>query len=347
MTDQRHMRSQRAVFALAAVAAALAILGAARAADRARDLGVPFDGDPGPLNAITDVAGVSVGHVSLTRGRARTGATAVFPRDKAAADGVAAGYFAFNGTGELTGAHFIEEFGAFFGPVVLTGTLGVGAARDGILQWTKDEIADADARFSRILPVVGETYDGALSDAWSFPLKPGHVVEALRKARPGPVEEGAVGGGVGMVAYEFKGGIGTASRAVRFDAQTTYTVGVLVQTNHGRRSQLRVAGAPVGRMIADLRPVGAPAASAEGDGSIIVLIATDAPLLPSQLKRLARRATVGMARTGGEGSSLSGDIFLAFSTANPVALGARAHQATSLPGEALDPLIAGVVQATE
>lgn len=337
--------------AFSTVAATIAMIGAcaALAGERARDIGVQFDGAPGPLNAITDVAGVEVGHITLDKGRARTGATVIFPLGKNAEEGVSAGYFAFNGTGELTGAHFIEEFGAFFGPVTLTGTLGVGAARDGVLQWTKQFFkGNDDVMFSRILPVVGETYDGGLNDAWRFPLTPHHVVKALNSAKDGPVEEGSVGGGAGMVSYFFKGGIGTASRIASYGEDAAFTVGVLVQANHGARNQLIVDGVEVGKMITDLQPVRAPNNRTERDGSIIILIATDAPLLPGQLKRLARRAAIGMGRTGGQGGSLSGDIFLAFSTTNKLRLGAaEPADYGSIPNEAMDPLFGAVVDATE
>ena len=247
------------------------------------------------------------------------------------------------------GAHFIEEFGAFFGPVALTGTLGVGEARDGILEWTAQHFkGNDDVKFSRVLPVVGETYDGGLNDAWSFPLTSQNVIDALNSAKSGPVAEGAVGGGTGMVAYGFKGGIGTSSRIARYGEDTAFTVGVLVQANHGAREQLVIDGINVGKMITDLQPVRPPKSDTERDGSIIILIGTDAPLLPGQLKRLARRAAIGMGRTGGQGDSLSGDIFLAFSTTNRVTLGATAPATfTSLPNEALDPMFDAVVEATE
>jgi len=317
---------------------------------RARDLGVPLEGEPGPLNAITDVAGIEVGHVTVRDDDVRTGATAIFPRGRDGTDGVAAAVFAFNGTGEMTGTHLIEELGVFFGPVVLTGTLGVGAARDGVLQWTAQTFDDPNVRFSRVLPVIAETYDGGLSDVWKMPLTTDHMVEALDAARGGPVAEGAVGGGTGMVCYYFKCGIGTASRIVHYGPDTAFTVGVLVQANHGERSQLTIAGTPAGHHISDLMPTRSRTAVAanEGDGSIIIIVATDAPLLPGQLKRLARRATIGMGRTGGQGDSLSGDIFLAFTTANPVTMGGSEPLSyQSIPGEALDPLFSGVVQATE
>lgn len=317
---------------------------------RARELGIPFDGSPGPLNAITDVTGVEVGHFTLRERDVHTGVTAIFPRSRESTDGVTAGMFSFNGTGEMTGAHLIDELGAFFGPVALTGTLGVGAARDGILRWTARNFEDPSLRFSRVLPVVAETFDGGLSDVWSLPLTTDHVIAALDAARSGPIAEGAIGGGTGMVCYYFKCGIGTASRIVRYGGDITFTVGVLVQANHGTRDQLTIAGTPVGREIDDLMPRQASLneAAGAGDGSIIIIIATDAPLLPDQLRRLARRATIGMGRTGGQGDSSSGDIFLAFTTANPVSLGSGAPLTyQSIPGEALDPLFDGVIQATE
>jgi L-aminopeptidase/D-esterase-like protein len=317
---------------------------------RARDIGIPLEGEPGACDAITDVAGVEVGQVTVVREDVRTGATVILPRGRDGKEGVAAGFFAFNGTGEMTGTHFIKEFGAFFGPVVLTGTLGVGTARNGVLDWTRRTFDDPSVRFSRILPVVAETYDGGLSDVWRMPLTTEHVVKALEAARTGPVEEGSVGGGTGMVCFSFKCGIGTASRVVRFGADTPFTVGVLVQANHGRREDLVIAGRPVGREIPDLMPrrSGEPQAAGEGDGSLIVVIATDAPLLPSQLQRLAHRATMGMGRTGDYGTSLSGDIFLAFTTANPISLGSPVPlPMKSIPGEALDPIFSAVAQATE
>ncbi len=316
---------------------------------RARDLGIPFEGVTGPLNAITDVPGVEVGHTTIIEGDARTGVTAIHPLGKTSEAGVSAGYFAFNGTGELTGAHFIEELGAFFGPIAMTGTLGVGAARDGVLTWTDANFTNPYTRASRIIPVIGETYDGGLSDVWALPLERGHVTEALENASTGPVEEGSVGGGTGMVCYYFKCGIGTASRLIQL-GEDTFTLGVLVQANHGQRDQLTLAGVPVGKAIADLMPRRAEEKPVmrEGDGSLIVVIATDAPLLPAQLKRLARRATIGMARTGATGTTSSGDIFLAFSTANPVAIGVPELKSfKSVPNEFLDSLLASAAFATE
>lgn len=318
-------------------------------AARARDLGIPFSGETGPLNAITDVAGIEVGHTTLIEGNTRTGVTALHPLGAKTEAGVLAGYFAFNGTGELTGSQFIDEVGTFFGPVLLTGTLGVGTARDGVLVWTDKTFTDEYTRASRIIPVIGETYDGGLSDVWSMPLSRKNVIDALDSATSGPVAEGSVGGGTGMVCFYFKCGIGTSSRLVPFGPEN-FTVGVLVQANNGQRDQLVLAGKPVGKEISDLMPRRASEVQAlrEGDGSLIVVIATDAPLLPSQLQRLARRAAVGMARTGATGTTSSGDIFLAFSTATPIKVGLPELKSIgSVPNEFLDPLLEAAAFATE
>ncbi len=313
---------------------------------RARDLGVPFDGNPGRWNAITDVPGVTVGmSTRVGPGGARTGVTAVFPRGATALGGVAAAVFAFNGTGELTGAHQIREFGAFFGPVLLTGTTAVGTVSEAYLRWVGGLIADEDQRFSRILPVVGETWDGNLNDAWGFHVQAQDVRAALEAATGGAVAEGNVGGGTGMVCHGFKGGTGSASRVVEV-AGASYTVGVLVQANHGQRDDLLVAGLPVGRLIRGFEPE--PPASPLVDGSIIVVVATDAPLQSAQLERVAKRATIGLARCGGFGGPLSGDIFLAFSTAGEVALGGSAGMpGATLPGDELDGLFHATALATE
>lgn len=281
---------------------------------RARDLGIHFEGTPGPLNAITDVPSVAVGYTTLIEGSsARTGVTAVHPRGKTDHDPVFAGWFPFNGNGELTGSAWIEEGGFLEGPVAITNTHSVGIVRDTIIDW---QVRNG-AIFQRwSCPVVGETADGWLNDMNAFHLKPEHVWHALESAHGGVIEEGNVGGGTGMITYEFKGGTGTASR--RFKAASgTWTIGALVQSNFGRRFQLMIDGVPVGQQI----PQGAPFSKGENpfqqeDGSLIVVLATDAPLLPYQLKRLAKRATLGMARTGALGGNGSGDIFLAFSTAN-------------------------------
>ncbi len=330
-------------------ALALGLASAAFAAEtpRARDLGVPFEGVPGPLNAITDVAGVEVGHVTLVsgegnlvvgRGPVRTGVTAIHPRGKASSDPVFAGSFALNGNGEMTGLAWLQESGFLEGPVVLTNTHSVGIARDAVIAWQARRGPGAQPWG---LPVVAETWDGWLNDINGFHVKDAHVFEALDAARGGPVDEGGVGGGTGMVAFELKGGIGTSSR--RLEArQGGYTLGVLVQANFGLRRQLTVVGVPVGREI--------PEGTFRDDeaGSVIVVVATDAPLLPHQLHRLARRVAMGLARTGSVAMNGSGDLFVAFSTANPgTALAKTAVAATVLPNEAMNPLFTATVQATE
>ncbi|HEX4810973.1 MAG TPA: P1 family peptidase [Bryobacteraceae bacterium] len=291
--------------------------------ERARDLGVPFSGTPGPLNAITDVKGVEVGNTTLIRGEGplvvgqgpvRTGVTVVFPRGRTDADPVYASWFSQNGNGEMTGTTWVEESGFLEGPVAITNTHSVGLVRDSIIAWDVKTGRIAQQPWS--LPVVAETWDGYLNDINGFHVKQENVFAALESAKGGPIPEGAVGGGTGMVCYGFKGGDGTASRIVAGEAGG-YTVGVLVQCNCGRRPQLTIAGVPVGKMI----PVAPQKAERDdatrGDvGSIIIVVATDAPLLPTQLKRLARRATMGLARTGSTSGNSSGDIFIAFSTAN-------------------------------
>jgi L-aminopeptidase/D-esterase-like protein len=314
---------------------------------RARDLGIPLDGTPGPLNAITDVAGIEVGHATIVAGKGklqvgvgpvRTGVTALLPRGRDSADPVFAGYFSLNGNGEMTGMAWVDESGFLEGPVVLTNTASVGTARDAVSKWWT---ARQRQQQPWVLPVVAETYDGYLNDTHGFHVKEKHVHDALESARPGPVPEGNVGGGTGMTAFEFMGGIGTASRALT-KKQGGYTLGVLVQANFGRRHQLLVAGVPVGREIPEgtIRPREA--------GSIIILVATDAPLLPHQLKRLARRAALGLARTGSVSGNGSGDLFLAFSTANAgAAQSSGTARLSMLPNERMDPLFEATVQATE
>jgi L-aminopeptidase/D-esterase-like protein len=322
---------------------------------RARDLGVPFDGSPGPLNAITDVKGVEVGHTTLIEGSGplqvgkgpiRTGITVVLPRGKANPEPVYAGWFSQNGNGEMTGTTWVEESGFLETPVGITNTHSVGVVRDAMIAWS---VKHKRMRQDWSLPVVAETWDGYLNDISGFHVKPDHVFDALDKADSGSVLEGAVGGGTGMVCYGFKGGIGTASRELPRDAGG-YTVGVLVQCNCGRRQQLLIAGVPVGREI----PQGVPESAelnneTRGDvGSIIIVIATDAPLIPTQLKRLARRATMGLARTGSISGNGSGDIFIAFSTANSGAgnePGPNSVQTVS--NERISPLFSATVEATE
>jgi D-aminopeptidase len=318
---------------------------------RARDLGIPFVGSTGALNAITDVSGVRVGHCTVVSPKggdgARTGVTAILPFSDFTGAGVGAGMFAFNGTGELTGSLSIQEFGAIFGPIMLTGTTSVGVVRDTVVDWCRQRITEPDVAYAHILPVVGETYEGDLSAPWGFAIKPDHVHAALNSARTGPVTEGAVGGGTGMVCYDLKGGIGTASRVFQF-GDKTYTVGVLVQTNHGDRKSLMIAGQPIGASFTDLMPAIGDALTQTRDGSILVVIATDAPLLPHQLTRVAKRATVGLARTGGIGTSTSGDMFIAFTTAHQLSFrDGELQHFTALPSEQLNDLFYATVYATE
>ena len=316
---------------------------------KARDLGIPFDGTPGALNAITDVKGVEVGFTTLIsgsgklvvgQGPVRTGVTAILPRGKGSNDPVFAGWFSLNGNGEMTGTTWVEESGFLEGPVMITNTHSVGVVRDAVIDWRVKHGAADETGYWWSLPVVAETWDGFLNDINGFHIKPAHISHALDAARSGPVAEGNVGGGTGMICYEFKGGTGTASRKLE-EKTGAFTVGVLVQCNCGRRSQLTIAGVPVGREILE-RP-------AYGDeGSIIIVVATDAPLLPHQLKRLARRASMGLARTGSTSGNGSGDIFIAFSTANPGA--AKSSGMTKLemvPNDQMNPLFDATVEATE
>jgi D-aminopeptidase len=317
---------------------------------RARDLGIPFDGTPGPLNAITDVKGVEVGFTTLIsgsgrlvvgQGPVRTGVTAILPRGKDSSnDPVFAGWFPLNGNGEMTGTTWVEESGFLEGPVMITNTHSVGVVRDAVIDWRVKHGAADETGYWWSLPVVAETWDGFLNDVNGFHVKPQHVFQALDSARPGPVPEGNVGGGTGMICYEFKGGTGTASRKLD-EKSGGYTVGVLVQCNCGRRRQLTVAGVPVGREI--------PEHPAYGDeGSIIIVVATDAPLLPHQLKRLARRASLGLARTGSTSGNGSGDIFVAFSTANPGASKVSGlADVKMVANDQMNPLFDATVEATE
>lgn len=320
---------------------------------RARDLGIPFEGTPGPLNAITDVSGVTVGHATIKRDLAdnravRTGVTAILPRGRDSMNTMAfAGWSALNGNGEMTGTTWVEESGFLEGPVMLTNTHSIGAVHEGVIRWRVAQ-GDADSTgYYWSLPVVAETWDGHLNDINGFHVRPEHAGVALDKAAAGPVTEGAVGGGTGMICFEFKCGIGTASRIVDVDGKS-YVLGILVQANFGRRPDLHVAGIPVGK-----RMPGEPVYSNTGyddemHSSIIVVAATDAPLLPHQLKRLARRVPLGLGVTGSTAHNGSGDIFLAFSTANAeAARGEAAADIRSLPNENLDSLFAAVKQATE
>ncbi len=317
---------------------------------RARALPVPFDGTPGPWNAITDVPGVEVGYCTLVRGEGplvvgrgpvRTGVTAILPRGRAGLGlPVFAGSHALNGNGELTGTLWIEESGQCEGPVTITNTHACGVARDATARWLVERHPEAIGDWG--LPVAGETYDGELNDINGFHVTAEHVFEALESAQTGPLELGSVGGGTGMICYDFKGGSGSASRAVTVEGES-YLLGAFVQANFGHRRELTVAGVPVGRHLPGGELRSKPA------GSIIAVIATDAPLLPHQLKRLARRVGLGVGRSGGLAHNGSGDIFLAVSTANAAALGAGTgpQSAAFLANDRLDPLFEAVVQATD
>ena len=317
---------------------------------RARDLGVPFDGTPGPFNAITDVKGVEVGHTTLISGSGplkvgvgpvRTGVTAILPRGHNFMDAVFAGWFTLNGNGEMTGTTWVEDSGFLEGPVMTTNTHSVGVVRDAVIAWRVKHAPPDEEGYWWSLPVVAETYDGDLNDVNGFHVKPEDAFHALDTAKSGPVEEGSVGGGTGMICNEFKGGIGTSSRVLD-TKYGGYTVGVLVQCNYGMRSQLRIAGVPVGREI------GEHTVRNDDVGSIIVVAATDAPLIPTQLKRVARRVSLGLGRDGSFSGDGSGDIFIAFSTANPGANRIKGvRQLEMLPNQQLNPIFLATVQATE
>ena len=324
---------------------------------RARDLGVPFDGTPGKLNSITDIPGVEVGYTTLIsgdgkleigKGPVRTGVTAIIPRGRDSInDPVYAGYFSSNGNGEMTGTAWVDESGFLEGPIVITNTHSVGIARDAVIAWRIKHGAPDTTGYWWSLPVVAETWDGWLNDINGFHVKPEDVFRALDTAHDGLIEEGSVGGGTGMICYEFKGGNGTASRQIDIriskDAPPrTFVVGVFLQANFGRRSQLMIAGVPVGKEIAG-------EVYKQESGSCIAVVATDAPLLPNQLKRLARRVSLGLARTGTVSGNGSGDLFIAFSTANPNVANPDqvTHTVQTIPNDLMDPLFAGAVQATE
>jgi D-aminopeptidase len=341
---------------------------------RENDLKLPIGGTPGSLDAITDVAGVEVGHTTLIsgsgklvvgQGPVRTGVTVVHPRGKANADPVFAAWFTLNGNGEMTGTTWVQESGYLEGPIAITNTHSVGVVRDAIIKW---EVSRKNVLQPWWLPVVAETYDGALNDINGFHVKQEHVIAALDSATGGLPKEGVVGGGTGMQCLGFKGGIGTASRKLP-PAQGGYTVGVLVQCNFGARRDLRIAGVPVGEEITDLqsciannepdtpgarrRHCDASAGDDHGSdapeqGSIIVVVATDAPLLPHQLKRIATRVALGVGRQGGFGGNGSGDIFIAFSTANPHAWSSDSTTSVKmLTNDRISPLFQATAQATE
>jgi len=330
---------------------------AAAGGPRARGLGVPFDGTPGPLNAITDVAGVLVGHTTLISGSGklkvgegpvRTGVTAVLPRGRdSISDPVFAGWFSQNGSGEMTGTTWVEESGFLEGPVMITNTHSVGAVHDATIKWRFENGPPDAGGYWWSNPVVGETWDGWLNDINGFHVKPEHVFQALDSAHAGAVEEGSVGGGTGMICNGYKGGIGTSSR--RLAAKDGgYTVGVLVQCNYGNRDNLLIAGINVGRQIPAPEPYAFMPSDIAERGSIIVVVATDAPLLAHQLKRIARRVTLGLGRNGSIAGNGSGDIFIAFSTANPGAANeGRVVDLKMLPNDSLDPVFRATVEATE
>jgi len=324
---------------------------------RARDLAVPFEGAPGPLNSITDVAGVEVGYTTIVRGEGklvvgkgpvRTGVTAIIPRGHDSLnDPVYAAVFSLNGNGEMTGTNWVEESGFLEGPIVITNTHSVGVARDAVIAWRiKHGAADASGYWWS-LPLVAETWDGWLNDTNGFHVKAEDAFHALDSAHGGAIGEGSVGGGTGMICYEFKGGSGTASRKIEIKVEKdkpsqTFTVGVFVQANFGRRALLTIAGVPVGKEIPGT-------VYGEDTGSCIAVVATDAPLLPNQLKRLARRVSLGLARTGTISGNGSGDLFVAFSTANKNVWAAEqvTHTVQTIPNDLMDPIFNGVVQATE
>jgi len=349
-----------AVFA--AAAPGVAASQSAAAAPRARDLGIPFPGVPGRCNAITDVAGIEVGQTTLVRGEGtlrqgkgpvRTGVTIIHPLGRKGLDAVAAGFAVINGTGEFTGTRVIEELGLLIGPIALTGTGNIPVVDQAMLDWAaRPGYLPPDQRFLRVGPVIGETLDSHLNDVLGHPMTEQDVFSALDDAKGGPVAEGNVGGGTGMQAYEFKGGIGTASRVVRI-GDRTYTVGVLVQANNGRREDLRVAGIPVGQIITTQMPEEPgvqPATTRTDKNSLLIVIATDAPLQPHQLNRLARRAALGVGRNGSTARNTSGEFALAFSTTNRSPISGRApsyEQISDLDGVLMNDLFTATVEATE
>jgi D-aminopeptidase len=315
---------------------------------RARDLGVPFTGTPGSTNSIVDVTGVSVGHTTLIEGSdVRTGVTAIWPRGNASNDPVFAGWWSLNGNGEMTGTTWVEESGFLDGPVLLTNTHSVGVVRDAFIQWQVrnkrtpgTNLLSSGAFWS--MPVVAETFDGFLNDTNGFHVKPAHVEQALGSATASPPAEGSVGGGTGMICFGYKGGIGTSSRRAG-----RYTVGALVQCNCGRRDELRIAGIPMPPPASAAFHREQPGIRQER-GSIIIVVATDAPLLPHQMKRVARRAGLGLARVGATSSNYSGDIFIAFSTANAKTAAAdQEASVTMLANQSLDPIFSAAVGAVE
>ncbi len=326
---------------------------------RARDLGIPFVGITGKLNAITDVQGVEVGHSTIIsgsgknivgKGPVRTGVTAIFPRGKKFSP-VYANWYSLNGNGEMTGTTWVTESGFLETPIMITNTNSVGVVRDAVLKWFVDTNWYENENWWYTYPVVAETYDGFLNDIYGFHVKESHVLEAISNASTGTFEEGNVGGGTGMMTLGFKGGIGTASRVVSI-GEASYTIGVLVQSNFGSKKNLTIAGVPVGVELKDTLNSeyhGPPQSSRkEGDGSIIVIVATDAPLLPHQLKRIAQRVPLGIGIVGGRGSNGSGDIFIAFSTANENAFNRKkTTTVNTISNDLITPLFEATVQSVE
>ncbi len=347
-----HPTIQRSVvLAIIAVMTTLASSASAQSKPRARDLGIPFDGTPGTNNAITDVQGVEVGYTTLISGSGklkvgegpvRTGVTAILPRGKKVfGDPVFAGWYSLNGNGEMTGTTWVEESGFLEGPVMITNSHSVGVVRDAVIGWRVQHGGPDSHGYWWSLPIVAETWDGELNDINGFHVKPEHVFNAIDSAAGGALAEGNIGGGTGMICNGFKGGTGTASR--KLDAKDGgYTVGVLVQCNYGKQEQLRIAGIPVGREL----PPGI--VRDKDQGSIIVVVATDAPLLAQQLKRIARRVPLGLGRDGSYSGNGSGDIFIAFSTANPGAWDPKGvKQVAMLPNDEMEPLFLATVQCVE
>jgi D-aminopeptidase len=323
---------------------------------RARDIGIPFDGTPGPYNAITDVKGVEVGYSTIIsgsgknvrgQGPVRTGVTAILPRGRNN-NPVFANWYSLNGNGEMTGTTWITESGFLETPIMITNTNSVGVVRDAVLKWfVKSGWYKED--FWYTYPVVAETYDGFLNDIYGFHVKESNAYEALDSARSGFIKEGNVGGGTGMMCLGFKGGTGTSSRKIKIK-DSTYTLGVLVQSNFGAKRNLTIAGVPVGKELKDTMnyQFKAPPSYQPGDGSIIVVVATDAPLLPHQLKRITARVPIGVGKVGGRGENGSGDIFIAFSTANPSAFQRENFtKIDELPNDLINPLFEATVQAVE
>lgn len=344
----------RTIFGLILVLLIATDVAGQKAKSRARDLGIPFEGVPGANNAITDVKGVEVGLKTLIsgsgklvvgKGPVRTGVTAIFPRGKGSLERVFAAWFTLNGNGEMTGTTWVDESGGLGSPILITNTHSVGVVRDAVIEWYARRMIPGSYDGDVSLPVVAETWDGFLNDINGFHVTKQDAFDAMESAASGPVKEGNVGGGTGMIAHGFKGGTGTSSRVVNI-GQSTYAVGALVQANYGRRSLLQIAGVPVGKEITDLLPQEGKADKDEG--SIIVVIATDAPLLPHQLERITKRIGLGIGVVGGRGGNSSGDIFIAFSTANPeVSKNEGIARIEMLPNDQITPLFEATAAATE